>query len=110
MHLSFFHALILAVLQGITELFPVSSLAHGVIIPDILGWKINRQAEGFLPFLVVLHIGTALALLIYFYKDWINLFKGFFAGLKSKNPSACLLIFHPKISGIITPWARAVPM
>ena len=84
-HLSFFHAVILAILQGVTELFPVSSLAHGVIVPSILGWKINRQSEGFLPFLVVLHLGTALALLIYFYKDWINLFKGFFAGLKSKN-------------------------
>ncbi len=84
-HLSLFHALILAVLQGITELFPVSSLAHGVIVPAILGWKINRRAEGFLPFLVVLHLGTAAALLIYFYKDWLKLFKGFFAGLKSKN-------------------------
>lgn len=88
MHLSFFHALILAVIQGVTELFPVSSLAHGVIIPAVLGWKINRQAEGFLPFLVVLHLGTALALLIYFYKDWINLFKGFFTGLKNKNLNA----------------------
>ncbi len=84
-HLSLFHAVILALIQGVTELFPVSSLAHGVIIPSILGWKINRQSEGFLPFLVVLHLGTALALLIYFYKDWINLFKGFFAGIKSKN-------------------------
>lgn len=84
-HLSLLHALILAVLQGITELFPVSSLAHGVIVPKLLGWHINRQAEGFLPFLVVLHLGTALALLIYFYKDWINLFRGFFIGIKNKN-------------------------
>ncbi|MDA8273117.1 MAG: undecaprenyl-diphosphate phosphatase [Deltaproteobacteria bacterium] len=84
-HLSLLHALILAVLQGITELFPVSSLAHGVIVPKLLGWHINRQSEGFLPFLVVLHLGTAFALLIYFYKDWINLFKGFFTGLKNKN-------------------------
>ncbi len=87
-HLSLFHALILAIIQGVTELFPVSSLAHGVIIPDILGWQINRQSEGFLPFLVVLHLGTALALLVYFYKDWLNLFKGFFAGLKNKNLNA----------------------
>ena len=85
MHISLFHALILALLQGVTELFPVSSLAHGVIVPDLLGWKINRQSEGFLPFLVVLHLGTAAALLVYFYKDWIKLFGGFFAGVKSRN-------------------------
>ena len=85
-HLSFFHAVILAILQGVTELFPVSSLAHGVIVPSILGWKINRQSEGFLPFLVVLHLGTALALIIYFYKDWINLFKGFFCRHKKQKP------------------------
>jgi undecaprenyl-diphosphatase len=84
-HLSFLQGIILAIIQGITELFPVSSLAHGVIIPKILGWHLNRQSEGFLPFLVVLHLGTALALLIYFYKDWINLFKGFFAGIKNGN-------------------------
>ena len=44
-HLSLFHAVILAIIQGVTELFPVSSLAHGVIIPSILGWKSNRQSE-----------------------------------------------------------------
>ncbi len=84
-HLSLFHALILAVIQGVTELFPVSSLAHGVIIPELLGWHINRQAEGFLPFLVVLHLGTAVALIVYFYKDWVKLFRGFFLGVKAGN-------------------------
>lgn len=84
-HLSFLHALVLALLQGITELFPVSSLAHGVIIPKLLGWHINRQSEGFLPFLVVLHLGTALALVIYFFRDWVKLFGGFFSGLKNRN-------------------------
>lgn len=84
-NLSFFHAIILAVIQGITELFPLSSLAHGVIIPKILGWHLNRQSEGFLPFLVVLHLGTAFALLIYFYRDWVKLIKGLFSGIKNKN-------------------------
>ncbi|HEC24822.1 MAG TPA: hypothetical protein ENI54_02225 [bacterium] len=84
-HLSFFHAVTLAIIQGIAELFPISSLAHGVIVPALLNWHINRQSEGFLPFLVVLHLGTAFALIVYFYKDWIKLFKGFFVGLKNKN-------------------------
>lgn len=88
MHLSFLHAMALAILQGITELFPVSSLAHGVIIPDMLGWKINRQAEGFLPFLVVLHLGTAAALLLYFYKDWKALIGGFIGGIRKGNLNA----------------------
>ena len=83
--LSIFQGIILAVIQGISELFPISSLAQGVIIPTLFGWHINRQAEGFLPFLVVLHLGTALALIVYFYKDWISLFKGFFKGVAKRN-------------------------
>ena len=63
-------AIILAIVQGITELFPISSLGHAVILPAILGWKIDEHADGFLPFLVVMHLGTALALLIYFARDW----------------------------------------
>ncbi|MHB1663883.1 MAG: undecaprenyl-diphosphate phosphatase [bacterium] len=84
-NISMLHGIILAIIQGISELFPISSLAHGVIIPALLGWHINRQSEGFLPFLVVLHLGTALALIVYFYKDWINLFKGFFKGAAKGN-------------------------
>ncbi|MGH7025409.1 MAG: undecaprenyl-diphosphate phosphatase [Caulobacteraceae bacterium] len=65
-------ALILAVVQGITELFPISSLGHAVILPALLGWKIDENAEGFLPFLAVMHLGTALALLGYFWRDWAS--------------------------------------
>jgi undecaprenyl-diphosphatase len=65
-------AIILAIVQGITELFPVSSLAHAVLLPAVLGWKVDEGAEGFLPFLVVMHVGTALALLLYFWRDWLN--------------------------------------
>lgn len=66
-------ALAIAVLQGITELFPVSSLGHAVILPALLGWHIDQQAESFLPFLVVLHLGTATALFAYFWRDWLDL-------------------------------------
>ncbi len=63
-------AIITAILQGVTELFPVSSLGHAVILPRLLGWHIDQDAPDYLPFLVVLHLGTAAALLGYFWRDW----------------------------------------
>jgi undecaprenyl-diphosphatase len=63
---------VLALIQGVTELFPISSLGHAVIIPDILNWNLDQQGEWFLPFLVVMHLGTAIALLIYFWRDWFD--------------------------------------
>jgi undecaprenyl-diphosphatase len=68
--MSVLQAMIMAVLQGVTELFPVSSLAHGVITPALLGWQIDQKAPDFLPFLVALHIGTAFAALGYFWREW----------------------------------------
>jgi undecaprenyl-diphosphatase len=65
-----FQAIVLAVIQGVTELFPVSSLGHAVVVPHLLGWNIDQTSPTFLPFLVLLHVGTALALLIYFWRDW----------------------------------------
>jgi undecaprenyl-diphosphatase len=65
-------AILMAILQGVTELFPISSLGHAVIVPALLGWRIDQAAEGFLPFLAVMHLGTALALLIYFWRDWLG--------------------------------------
>src|SRR5438552_11159572 len=68
--LNLFQAIVIAVVQGVTELFPVSSLGHAVIVPHLLGWDIAQDSPTFLPFLVMLHVGTALALLIYFWRDW----------------------------------------
>lgn len=68
-----FQAIFTAILQGISELFPVSSLGHAVILPALLGWQIDQHSPSFLPFLVVLHLGTAAALLLYFWRDWIQL-------------------------------------
>jgi len=68
-----FQAILMAILQGLTELFPVSSLGHAVVLPRLLGWELDENAAYFLPFLVVLHLGTAAALLIYFWRDWIGL-------------------------------------
>ncbi len=63
-------AIVLAIVQGVTELFPISSLGHAVLIPALLHWSVDENATGFLPFLVVMHLGTALALIVYFWRDW----------------------------------------
>ena len=73
MHL---YLLAIAALQGVTELFPISSLAHSILIPALFHWPIARTADWFLPFIVVLHLGTATALLIYFWRDWARLIGG----------------------------------
>jgi undecaprenyl-diphosphatase len=70
------HAVLFAILQGATELFPVSSLGHAVIVPKLLHWNIDQASAGFLPFLVMLHLGTAIGLLVYFWADWRAMLKG----------------------------------
>jgi undecaprenyl-diphosphatase len=75
--MSMIQALVIAIIQGVTELFPVSSLGHAVVLPKLLGWDIDQASEGFLPFLVVLHLGTAAALLVYFWRDWLGILLAF---------------------------------
>jgi len=70
--LTAFQAVVMAVLQGVTELFPISSLGHAVILPRLLGWSIDQKAPDFLPYLVVMHLGTATALCLYFWRDWLT--------------------------------------
>jgi undecaprenyl-diphosphatase len=70
--------LFLAVLQGVTELFPVSSLGQSIIIPGLFGWGNLLTSETFLPILVMLHLGTATALLTFFWRDWLELVAAFF--------------------------------
>jgi undecaprenyl-diphosphatase len=69
-------AIAVAILQGATELFPVSSLGHAVVLPALLHWKLDQHSHEFLPFLVMLHTGTATALLAYFWQDWWRLARG----------------------------------
>lgn len=76
--MSALHAFALAILQGVTELFPISSLGHTVIVPSLLGWPIDQHAAEFLPFVVVLHVGTAVALLLYFWREWLAIALGIF--------------------------------
>ncbi len=70
------HAVLFAILQGATELFPVSSLGHAVIVPRLFHWHINQASDAFLPFLVMLHLGTAIGLLAYFWEDWWGMLEG----------------------------------
>ena len=74
-----YQALILGIVQGITELLPISSSAHLNIIPWMFGW-INQPGftEAFNGFDVALHFGTLLAIIMVFFKDWIELIKGGF--------------------------------
>jgi undecaprenyl-diphosphatase len=65
-------------LQGATELFPVSSLGHSVIIPSLLHWTFKQSDPTFVPFLVLLHLGTAGALLFIYRDQWARIIAGFF--------------------------------
>ena len=74
-------AIVMGLLQGITELFPISSLGHSVILPQLLGWTQIVKAQGasnsfFLTFVVGLHVATAAALFVYFRKEWAKIIKG----------------------------------
>ena len=88
--LSYFQAIVIGVLQGITELFPISSLGHSVLIPAWLGWDhlVNAQSADesfYLAFVVALHVATALALLVYFRHDWNRIIRGFFRTFRTRR-------------------------
>ena len=85
-----FQAVVLGLLQGVTELFPVSSLGHTVLFPTLFGWhtlvKAQSKPESFwLAFVVMLHVGSAVGLLIYFWRDWIQIILAFFRTLGKRR-------------------------
>jgi len=91
-HLNFLQAITIGVMQGVTELFPVSSLGHSVLVPALVGgsWKAlvteQDQAESpYLAFIVGLHVATALALLLFFWRDWVRIIGGFFSSLRRRK-------------------------
>ncbi|TMM10235.1 MAG: undecaprenyl-diphosphate phosphatase [Actinobacteria bacterium] len=83
--MSYFHAAVLGLLQGVSELFPVSSLGHTVILPKLFGWDIHQSAPYFLTFLVALHLATALVLLGFFWQDWVRIVKGLGRSLRDRE-------------------------
>ena len=82
--MTYIQALIMGALQGVTELFPVSSLGHSVIIPALLGWKLDENAPFFLVFLVATHLATSLVLLGFYFQDWIRIVAGLSRSLKNR--------------------------
>ena len=85
--ISYFQAAILGLVQGVSELFPISSLGHSVIIPKLFGWNIHQNAPYFLTFLVALHLATALVLLGFFWSDWVRIVKGLGRSLRDREIS-----------------------
>lgn len=83
--LTYFQAIIIGLLQGISELFPISSLGHSVILPKLLGWGLNQSDPFFLTFLVATHLATALVLLGFFWRDWWNILKGLGRSLTARQ-------------------------
>jgi undecaprenyl-diphosphatase len=89
--ISYLQAAVLGLLQGVTELFPISSLGHSVLVPALIGgsWKdlvtqsstTNSEASPYLAFIVALHVGTAIALLIFFRSDWVRIISAWFRSL-----------------------------
>jgi undecaprenyl-diphosphatase len=79
---TYLQAIILGAVQGITELFPISSLGHSIILPTLLGWNIDQGADFFLIFLVATHFATALVLFVYFWKDWKRIILGLLRSIK----------------------------
>lgn len=81
-------SIIISILQGISELFPISSLGHAVLLPKLLGWGINEKSPTWLAFLVALHIGTAVALLIYFRDEWEGVIRALIRSVQRGQMSA----------------------
>ena len=83
--ISYWQAVLLGLLQGVSELFPVSSLGHSVILPRLLGWNIHQNDEYFISFLVATHLATALVLLGFFWRDWVRILKGLGRSLRDRG-------------------------
>jgi undecaprenyl-diphosphatase len=86
--ISYFQAIVLGLLQGVAEPFPVSSLGHGVILPRVAGWNIHQNDKFFLTFLVATHLATAIVLFFFFLSDWKRILSGLFRSLREREVRA----------------------
>lgn len=90
-HLTYAEAIVVGFIQGVTELFPVSSLGHNVLIPALIGgsWatdlNVAKAESPYLAFIVGLHVATAIAMIIYFWRDWLRIIRGFFTSLRDRR-------------------------
>src|SRR5260370_40022256 len=93
-HLTYLEAAVVGLIQGVSELFPVSSLGHNVLIPALIGgsWasdlSVSKAESPYLAFIVGLHVATAIALLIYFWRDWVRIIGGRFPPVGEVCPPA----------------------
>jgi undecaprenyl-diphosphatase len=83
--ITYAQAIILGLLQGVTELFPISSLGHSVILPRLFGWDIHQNDDYFITFLVATHLATAIVLFFFFFKDWMRIFRGMGRSLRDRG-------------------------
>ncbi len=86
--ISYWQAIVLGLLQGVTELFPISSLGHSVILPRLFGWDIHQNDKYFITFLVATHLATAIVLLFFFLGDWVRIVKGMGRSLRDRGIGA----------------------
>jgi len=90
-HLTYAQAVVTGLIQGVTELFPVSSLGHNVLLPALIGgqWakdlSVSAKGSPYLAFIVGLHVATALAMILYFWRDWVRIVRGFFSSLRRRE-------------------------
>jgi undecaprenyl-diphosphatase len=83
--ISYGQAVVLGLLQGFSELFPISSLGHSVILPKLLGWDIHQNDDFFITFLVATHLATAIVLFGFFFSDWMRIFRGLGRSLRDRE-------------------------
>jgi undecaprenyl-diphosphatase len=83
--ISYVQAIVIGLLQGVSELFPISSLGHSVILPRLLGWDIHQNDAYFITFLVATHLATALVLLGFFWRDWVRIARGLVRSLRERE-------------------------
>ena len=86
--ISYGQAVVLGLLQGVAEPFPISSLGHAVILPKLLGWNIHQNDKFFLTFLVATHLATAIVLFFFFLKDWVRILSGLGRSLRDVGAHA----------------------
>ena len=99
--ITYFQAIVIGLLQGFSELFPISSLGHSVILPRLFGWDIHQNDEYFLTFLIATHLATALVLLGFFWADWVRIVKGVGRSLRDRR-------IDPEDSGAVLGWLLIV--
>ncbi len=83
--ITYFQAIVIGLLQGVTELFPISSLGHAVILPKLLGWNLSQDKPSFLAFLVATHLATAIVLFVFFLPEWVRILKGLGRSLRDRQ-------------------------